>query len=64
QQLRALAAEYRLALRVIDEQQVATLEAHPVEGALGPHGMKKALQRMLKHCPDVLIQSLPGHSGA
>ncbi|MCY1406332.1 hypothetical protein D9M71_215940 [compost metagenome] len=49
QQLRALAAEHGLAQWMIDQQQVAALEAHPVEWSLGPHGMKEALQRMLEH---------------
>ncbi|MOA51417.1 hypothetical protein D3C78_1745620 [compost metagenome] len=49
QELCAATAEHRLAHRVIDEQQVATLETHPVEWPLGPHGVKETQKRMRKH---------------
>ena len=49
QELRPLPTEYGLAQRMVDQQQIATLEAYPVERSLGPHGMKETLQRMLKH---------------
>ncbi|RMP29355.1 hypothetical protein ALQ24_103019, partial [Pseudomonas syringae pv. antirrhini] len=48
QQLRALATEHRLALRMVDDQNVAQLIALPLESRSGTKGSEEALQWMLR----------------
>ncbi|MNH15508.1 hypothetical protein D3C79_751220 [compost metagenome] len=55
QQLRALAAEHRLATGVIDDQDIALLITLPLECRPGPLRGEEAMERMFGHGSELLL---------